>query len=706
MKKTLTLSLFASSLLSLQSHASEQVVELEDIAVSASPVHQHQSYDVPAQVDTLTSQEINEKKSASLGKILEDIPGVNSISTGSQAGKPVIRGMTGERVKVLSNGSSTDSQTYGIRHVHNIDPFLAERIEVIRGAQGVLYGSDALGGIVNVLSAKPLFAGDGQSLYKGEILSEYHTNNQEWMNGIKAKAAEGKIGINLGLSTRSAENYKTPNYPTWNPGDPAGTLPRFSGELPFTNFENRSANLALGYQDEWGDIVLENTYWHSYQNYLGHTPGNATPPFEAISSAGQELSNNETQLRAEVVAGEWLIKPSISHTRNAREAATGTPYEEIESKKGTPAYLDLEVKRTDAKLALIHPMLGIFDGEVGIEGYTKEQILREGKLAPSADEKGIALYLFEEADIEEFILQAGVRYDRRAIDAPLDGNNAQFSDVFDATNNSKDFGAFGGSLGLTYKATEHWNIAANLTRGFRAPSIFELYAGGIHGGVQAYQRGNPELEEETTLGADLSFRYKDEKSRATLTFYHTSVQEYIYLENTGNTVNNLPEMQNQQTDARIQGIEFAFERYITEATRLEGAFEIIRGEDTKNDRALPLMPAHNARLAVHHDFGSLWQLKNNTLNLDFKYVDAQKVGGSYEPFAQYNTMPFGSADTSGYTLWGLGYTNDFELFEKAGKFTIRANNLFDKAYRDFLDTYKGYALGMGRDISFSVSLKF
>ncbi|MDD2451487.1 MAG: TonB-dependent receptor [Sulfurovum sp.] len=706
MKKTLTLSLFASSLLTLQSHAREQVVQLKDIAVSASPVHQHQAYDVPAQVDTLSAEEISEKQSASLGKILEDIPGVNTVSTGSQAGKPVIRGMTGERVKVLSNGSSTDSQTYGIRHLHNIDPFLAERIEVIRGAQGVLYGSDALGGIVNVLSAKPLFAEDGQSLYKGEIVSEYHTNNQEWMNGIKAKAAEGKIGINLGLSTRSAENYKTPNHPTWKPGDPAGTLPRFSGELPFTNFENRSANLALGYEEEWGNIVLENTYWHSYQNYLGHTPGNATPPFEAISSAGQELSNNETQLRAEVIAGEWLIKPSISHTRNAREAATSTPYEEMESKKGTPDYLDLEVKRTDAKLAVIHPIWGIFDGEVGIEGYTKEQILREGKLAPSADEKGIALYLFEEADLEDFILQAGVRYDRRSIDAPLDGNNAQFSDVFDATNNSKDFGAFGGSLGLTYKATEHWNIAANLTRGFRAPSIFELYAGGIHGGVQAYQRGNPELEEETTLGADLSLRYKDETKQATLTFYHTSVQEYIYLENTGNTVNNLPEMQNQQTDARIQGIEFAFETHVAEATRLEGAFEIIRGEDTKNDRALPLMPAHNARLAVHHDLGSLWQLKNNTLSLDLKYVDAQKVGGSYEPFAQYNTMPFGSADTSGYTLWGLGYTNDFELFEKAGSFTIRANNLFDKAYRDFLDTYKGYALGMGRDISFSVSLKF
>jgi outer membrane receptor protein involved in Fe transport len=351
-------------------------------------------------------------------------------------------------------------------------------------------------------------------------------------------------------------------------------------------------------------------------------------------------------------------------------------------------------------------MLGIFDGEIGIEGYTKEQILREGKLSASADEKGVALYLFEEADLDDFILQAGLRYDRRSIDAPLDGNNAQFSHIFDATNNSRDFSAFGGSLGLTYKATEHWNIAANLTRGFRAPSIFELYAGGIHGGVQAYQLGNPDLKEETTLGADLSFRYKDETKQASLTFYHTSIDDYIYLENTGNTVNNLPEMKNQQTDARIQGIEFAFEMHLTEATRLEGAFEIIKGEDTENDRALPLMPANNARLALHHDFGSLWKLKNNTLSVDMKYADAQQVGGSYEPFSQYNTMPFGTADTSAYTLWGLGYSNNFELFKKEGTFSIKANNLFNKAYRDFLDTYKGYALGMGRDVSFSVNLKF
>ena len=696
-----------------------QTIHIQEISLTASPIHMHETFDIPAQVDTLSSEQIAQKNSASLGAILEDIPGVNNISTGSQAGKPVIRGLTGERIKILSNGSATDFQTYGIRHLANIDPFFAQNIEVIRGAQGVLYGSDALGGVVNVLSPKLLSTHDESFIYQGEVAGEYHTNNDERMGGIKAQMAQGKYALNIGLSKREAGNMKTPSDDTYKAGDPAGTLPLFAGTLPYTNFENESAFLALGYSDDWGDISLQHTYWQSFQNYLGHTQPPALSP---VASAGQDLSNNETQLKAKVIAGEWIIKPSLTHTINTREAATGTPYEEMDSKKGTAAYLDMDVKRTDAKLALVHPMLSIFDGEIGVEVYDKEQTLTAGKLSPNADEKGFALYAFEEADIGNWIIQAGLRYDTRKIDAPLDGENTSFvsNGIFDGTNNSKSFSAVAGSFGLTYKLTDKLNIATNLSRGFRAPSIFELYAGGVHGGVQAYQLGNPNLQEEISMGADIALRYQDANHQASLTLYHTSIENYIFLENTGNwrsqdgtqvsisqsAATPLAEMRNEQTDARIQGLELAFASKITQTTTLDGAFEMIRAQDTNKDRPLPLMPANNLKLALHQDLPNFSVVHNSRLSLDYKYVEKQNVGGAYEPFAQYNKTPFGSANTPSYSLWGLEYQTKLDLLEKKPSLSIKVRNLFDEKYRDFLDTYKGYALAMGRDISFNLRIPF
>lgn len=678
-------------------------IQLDTLSITASPIHDHTLIDIPAQVDVIGNDQIAAKATASLGEILADIPGVNNLSTGSQAGKPVIRGMSGERVKILSNSAATDFQTYGIRHISNTDPFFAERIEVIRGAQGVLYGSDALGGVVNILSPELLYAKEGESKIQGEILGEYHTNNDERSFGVKTQAASGKLGVNVGAIKRKSGNLTTPDADTWSQGEPSDTQPRFAGELPYTNFETTSAQLAIGYTDNWGNISLRHTYWQSFQNYLGH---GAQPAYNALASAGQDLTNNETQLKGEFIADEWIIKPSVSRTLNHRQAATNIPYE---SMNDSNIDLDIEVERVDGKIAFVHPQIGLFDGEIGVEGYDKEQNVHKGHLVPDADERGKSLYLFEEADLGSWIVQWGVRYDTREVEP--------------VGLSQRDFSAVGASFGATYKLSDTWNFAANLSRGFRAPSIFELYADGVHGGVQAYQIGNADLNEETTLGGDFSLRYQEGKNKASLTFYRTYIDHYIYLSNTGfyrnasgtlrsstlSATTPLHEMTNDQTDAMIEGIECSFEHQLAEATTLNGSFEIIEGKDRDHNRNLPLMSANNLRLGISHTFGAFGVTRNNTLSLEMKAVDDHQVAGSQEPFSQYNDktkFPFGSADTSGYVLWGIGYESDITIMERTAHLGIKIDNLCDTPYRDFLDTYKGYALGMGRNVSFSLRVPF
>ncbi|MDQ7066591.1 MAG: TonB-dependent receptor [Sulfurimonas sp.] len=125
-----------------------------------------------------------------------------------------------------------------------------------------------------------------------------------------------------------------------------------------------------------------------------------------------------------------------------------------------------------------------------------------------------------------------------------------------------------------------------------------------------------------------------------------------------------------------------------------------------NDRKLTMMPANNLRLALHQNVGSLGVLENSIFSVDMKSVASQTVAGAHEPFAQYNSMPFGTADTAGYTLWGLGYKSEIKIGKEKAQLGVKVSNLFDTKYRDFLDTYKGYALAMGRDISFTLRVPF
>jgi len=687
---------------------------LQSVMVSASPIHDHEAFEVPSQINSVTGADKIAAESGSLGQMLESIPGVNNQSAGTQSGKPVVRGMTGNRVKVLSNGQSTDYQAYGTRHLPNVDPYLAERIEVIRGPQSVLYGAEAMGGIVNVIQSELPYGKD----VSGELATEYNTNNQEKMFGAKVGAGSKEFAIQAGVSNRSADNFTVPNASKAPGNIPGDDRPLFVGEVPFTNFENQAANIGVGYQQDWGIIELRHTQWVSKQNYLGIE--NDGSGIETIA-AGQKLQNDETQLKAEFyLDNDWVIKPSYTHTRNAREAAHDLPYETMAEDKGTEHYLDMLVRRDDVKLALEHPQIGDYKGELGFELTEKKQVLRSGELTPSAKESKRAVYLFEEADYDKWLVQMGARYDWHEVNAPLDGINTQFVDegIFDASNNSRSFDVFSGSLGSTYRVDSNWSVAANLASGFRAPSIFELYAGGEHGGVQAYQMGNPELKAETSLNTDLSLRWQTPKTEMVATVYQNWVDNYIYLANqfeadgvtvqttTSESGATIPVMKAQQTDAVVNGFEFSINHQFNQAWSTDLALELIEGRDTGNSQELPLMPANNAKINLHYQPQNFAGLQNQKITVGVKLVDSKNAAGLYEPFSQFDDKPFGTASTDAYALWNLGYQAKVKLDKQNLYLAASVDNVFDTAYVDFLNTYKGLTLNTGRNFQLKARLDF
>lgn len=734
--KSLTLAIWAASgVLSVhaQTDQSASSTSLAPVTVSASPIHEHETFEVPSQIDVLSGQEKMQRDSGSLGEMLDGIPGVNNMSAGTQSGKPVIRGLTGNRVKVLSNGQTTDYQAYGTRHLPNVDPYLAERVEVIRGPQSVLYGSEAMGGVVNVIQSDIPYGRDTH----GEVAAEYNTNNRETQVGAKVGAGSEKFGVTAGISVREADNFRVPDVSSAEGATPSSAVsdkPLFVGEVPFTNFENRSANIGVGYQDDWGQIELRHTQWLSKQNYLGIEAESAVSEYGPVA-AGQKLQNDETQLSAEFfLDGDWVLKPSWTHTRNSREATHDLPYETMSEDEGTDHYLDLVVHRDDVKLALEHPKLGDFEGEIGVELSEKQQTLRSGHLTPSADVSKRAIYLFEEADYDRWLVQFGARYDTHTVEAPINDDNEHFEELgfFDETNNERDFSVFSGSLGATYRLNEEWSLAANLARGFRAPSIFELYAGGEHGGVQAFQIGNPDLNEEISLNTDLSLRWQTDKAQMVATVYQNRISDYIYLANTGKyryseaaiesndaldeedlatqfdtqVPGTLPEMQAQQTDAEIRGLELSYAQRFNARWSGDLALEIIDGQDVSNDQELPLIPANNLTLNGHYHPVDQGNWHNQKVSLGVKLVAENDAAGLYEPFSQFDNMPIGTASTDAYALWNLSYVADVKLNQQTLRLGAAVENLFDTAYVDFLNTYKGYTLNPGRNFKLTARVDF
>jgi len=718
-------SIWASSgLLSANAETASETV-LPPVNVTASPIKNHAIFELPSQVDRLASEDKMAIESGSLGEMVESIPGVNNQSSGAQSGKPVIRGMSGNRVKVLSNGQNTDYQAYGTRHNPNTEAFLAERIEVVRGTQSVLYGSEALAGVVNVIQAQIPY---GEAL-KGELASEYNSNNQEKFLGLKLGAGSDRFGIIAGFALREGDDFTVPKVSSAkgsSPSSAVGDKPLFVGEVPNTNFENRSGNIGFGYQGDWGQVELRHTQWNSKQNYLGVEAEDATSAYEAVAT-GQKLQNDETQLSAEFFVNDgWMIKPTWSHTRNQREASHDLPFETMSSEKGTDEYLNLLVRRDDFKLAIDHPQWGIFKGELGFEATEKSQTLISGHLTPTATESKRAIYLFEEANIDQWLVQLGVRYDLHQVQAPLDGHNEHFVDemgVFDASSNSRDFGVWSGSLGGTYSFNSQWSLAGNVARGFRAPTIFELYAGGEHGGVQAFQIGNPDLKAETAINTDISLRWKTQQTQMVATVYQNWIDNYIYLANTGlyrgtegspnegevvasNTPGAVIEMQAQQSNAVIQGLEWQLTHQWNSRWSGDMALELIDGQDSKNNQDLALMPANNVRFNLNLTPQDAMCLQKQRWRLGVKLVDSKNAAGTYEPFSQFDDLPFGRASTEAYALWNLAYQGQIKLNQQTLQLGATIENLFDTDYVDFMDTYKGVTLGQGRNWKLWMKLNF
>lgn len=691
----------------------------EEVTITGTPTAQDPLRSTQ-DVDVVPPEELDLQRTAALGDVIEAaVPGAASVKTGAQAGKPVLRGLSGNRIRLLKNGIAQEYYQFGVRHFPATSLNEAERIEVVRGASSILYGSDALGGAINVIT-KPLpDAGLG-----GHAGAQYFSNNNERAGALElnggTSSGTSTVGFRAGIERRVAGNFTTPDAPTFFETEKGGRFgdPKYTGEIPFTNFEQWSGYGQVGLDGAFGSVQLFANHWQNRHNFIlpAGGPDDDNPESPSPVGLGQNLEQTNLALKGNLLAGRFVLKPRLSYQRAVRQSAgAGTTLAMIDEAGDGFAYpVDLAKDVYTGRLEVLHPDVRRLSGTLGLEA-TYQDGASKGPvpLEPTSTAFNVGAFAFEEVRFERLTLSAGARLDYRkqTADPPQETRDALGLSEEDL---ERTYTTLSGSFGANYRLTEAVALVSNAGAGFRAPSIFELYANGVHGGVAALQQGNPDLSPERAYSLDLGLRVRTGRVTGEVTAYQNRIVGYVYLQNTGERVPDGPPIYtSDQTGATISGLEAAAEVAVLPWVQLGGlaAFLTSEGknlEETGGERRLPLIPADRLSGFVRFSPTGAGVLARPFARVKVRHAFAKDAAGRYEPFSQFDNPvgppPFGTASTKAYTLVDVEAGGTLALSRVPVSISLGVSNLLDATYRNFLDTYKGYALSPGRNVTLKVSV--
>lgn len=640
-------------------------------------------------VDQVDQQRIKADSNNSVGEVLERVPGVANIGTGDALGTPVVRGVSENRVRIMNDGVPLNQQQWSFRHSPNLDPVLGERVEVVRGPSSVMWGPDALGGVVNIVQGPLPSASNGESVLHGDVGLSYFDNNGQMQGDVVLEGASGGFGWRAGVVRRDTGDLETPD-----------------GSLPNTDFEQTNGVVSIGYSGSWGTARVR---WNHWENDVGfYFP-------EGHPNVGFRLDLEDDTYAADVVlpTGAGDVTVLLSRQENLRKA-----FPPAAPVFPDPA-VDLELVTSTARAGFSHRRVGAWKGRVAVEYRGVENdVLGPVPLVPNYEDTGYSLMALEEGrflrarngDYERLILSLGLRWDQSNLKVPV--GEANVPEGFD-----QDYDSVTGSLGLVYRATERFSLAANVGRGWRPPNAFELFAFGDHVGVGAFQLGNPDLQAETALSAELSARYQSRHWRAVVTGFRSDYSDFIYLveltedevdQELGAGWTQRPVFFYRQTDAVIDGLEASVSVVPLEQLELGLVYSSVSTKNDSTGTGLPQTPPDRVKVYVRATRPQLGRLVSPFVELETVWVDDGVPSGPDEVFSG---RPFGAA-TDSYTLLHLKAGLQVPIGQTSLGVNLAIQNLLDEEYTDFLYPYKGLpyqgapVLNAGRDIRLMTRCRF
>lgn len=654
-------------------------IEMEEVIVST-PFHKLQRENV-MKVEQAPLAEIRKNGSPTLAEGLRQIAGVETVSTGVGIGKPVIRGLSSNRVLVYTQGIRMENQQFGDEHGLGISDAGIESVEVIKGPASLLYGSDALGGVLYLNPQRYAPAGTAQA----DATALYFGNT----SGVAANAGAGVSGEKWKFLARLARashaDYQdggdtritNSRFSEWDLKTGVGYASgRFKNDLRY-NY-NRSEP---GIPEEIGVQGTDRTPLLPYQEIESHILSNTTEFF---------MKNSSLKVILGYVGNSRL--EFEDHEEHAGEE-DGEEHAEEEHGEEGPS-LDMQLNTLNYNLQYqFSPSGDSWQTVVGLQGMWQENSnAGEEILVPDARTVDVGLMATSHVHFEKSDLQLGLRYDRRQIDSDAFGTPGE-SEYIGPLDRS--FNSFNAAAGYRIDIAPRVIGRLNLASGFRAPNLSELGSNGTHSGANRFEIGNPDLENERNVQADLSLEYKGEHFELGINGFHNRIRDFIFIAPTGNTVEGDPEFQYRQQDATLYGGEAVFHLHPhpLDWLHLQSNVAVVIGE-LDSGTPLPLIPPVNWRNTLRVE----WDKISSNLENFYGFLGLETY------FRQGRPGDF-ETETPAYNLVHAGLGTRLPLFGNPLDIRIAANNLLDTKYIAHLSRLKADGINnMGRNISLGLSM--
>jgi iron complex outermembrane receptor protein len=675
--------------------------ELNSVTITGGIIHKDQI--TTAIKSILSGQALEATRGLSLGESLKSIAGVNSLQTGPSISKPIIHGVYSNRVLIMNNGVRQEGQNWGNDHAPEIDPFIATKVTVIKGAASIRYGSDAIGGAI-LLDPKDLPTQPGIG---GEVNLVGMTNGRV---GVASGYLEGASGGKLaGLSWRvqgtikKAGNSRTANYylnnTGYNENDFSATLqydkPHYGGALYFSQFDTKIGIAQASVADNATDLQEAIARGRPLDNGI----------FRYAFGRPDQTVNHQLAKASgycNLPEGWGRLEAVYAYQRDTRKEYDANPSDNSDTSLNTNGIPDLNFQLNTSTVDLVwehRPIASKIVGSLGVNFITHANV-QQGtayqELIPNFIDYGEGLFAIEKYATGKWVLEAGARYDFRRLQVYKYDPTVVVEErpVYNWQEPTVNVGAM-------YKFSEHFSGDYNFGTAWRAPQVIELFANGVHQSAAAWEFGDSSLTLEQAYNNNLSFTFKSNKLIVEAGGYVNYFHHYIYAQPDLNYITTIegtfPAFTYKQVNAIFEGIDLSINYTFVKNLSLISKISIVRARNLAIHDWLINVPADRFDNSLRYEIPSIGKWKNIFFDINNLVVAKQS---RVPPNSDFAPPP------AGYMLWGASAGFSAPLAKHELTISLSVTNLTNVDYRDYLDRFRYYFADLGRNIVLRVIVPF
>jgi len=560
--------------------------EVDVVVTTASP-HQKSRMDLLQGSNVLSGDELNKNLTTTIGETLSGLPGISSTFFGPGASRPIIRGLGGDRIRVLINGiGSIDAASTSPDHSVAGDPLTADRVEIMRGASTLLYGSNAVGGVVNIIDSRiPSLVPQMGASGRARLAFDSVTNDRSGGGSINVGATDN-IALHVDGYYRRTGDYSIPGFAesAYQRAQEAGEDHEEEqyGSVENSDVDNKGGTVGISFIGD--NAMIGFSFNLNDSNYGVPSHGHH----------GEEEVEEEAPVRINLDQKRFDLKGNLEHEflifEESRVRFGYADYKHIEF-EGTEAGTSFNNVGWEGRFELIQQKIGAVHGSMGMQMRNREfSAIGEEAFVPPNDTFQWGIFMVEEIEVEPVTFEFGARYDHQ---------NTKSTDL----NIEKSFHNFSFSGGAAIHPTEHALIGISISRSERSPTPEELFSNGPHLATSAFEQGNINLTNEKAISTELTLKHDQGAFSASINLYHTWYEDFIYEHETGALVDGLNLLQFRAKDARFYGAEtevsytFIDKEEYTVTASASGDFIHARFKD---GNVIPRIPAASANLGLEY----------------------------------------------------------------------------------------------------------